>query len=222
MKKIFFLIAVCCMVVSATADVVRVKSFKQNNLKYQHDAVKEREVVNTPKVQGEGFSPFAISFVPGVALPGENWDVLLFRINIFAGRHNNVYGLDVGTIFNEAKNNLVGIQCAGFCNKVGFSEGAFQIAGIYNRSNGDYVGLQLASALNFTEGTLNGIQVGLVNKTEKIEGLQIGFCNYTHIGEGVQLGVLNFAEDFKGIQIGFSNYNKNSSIMFCPFVNFAF
>lgn len=221
MKKILLLLLVVVFSFSLFANDVKVKSLKPKN-EVNSFVMNNGKTQNACRQEGAGFSPLGISLFPKGGLPCQNWDVVFLRINIFAGSHNNVYGLDVGTIFNEVKNNFVGVQCAGFCNKIGFSDGCFQVAGIFNKSEGDFVGLQLASILNITDETLNGLQVGLVNKTEKIEGAQLGFCNYTNTGEGVQFGVLNFAEDFKGIQIGFSNYNKNSSIMFCPFVNFAF
>lgn len=220
MKKVLLLLLVVIFSSGLMASHVKVRSLNEKSENKTSNGFVRNN--HSHSNEGDCFSPFAISLFPKGGLPSQNYDIVLLRINIFAGSHNNVYGLDFGTIFNEVENNFVGVQCAGFCNKIGYSDGCFQFAGILNRVNGDFVGLQVSSTLNIVEETLNGFQIGLVNKAEKIGGAQLGFYNYTNVGEGCQFGVLNFARDFKGIQIGLCNYNYNSSIVFSPFINCAF
>lgn len=169
-----------------------------------------------------GILPFALGIFPAVEIPAQDWDVALFRLNLFVGRHRDVYGLDVGAIGNETTGEFVGVQAAGLYNRVGWSEGAFQFAGILNRSAGDFAGLQAAFAANVADGTMTGFQCGLVNRAARLDGLQIGFFNIAETGSGVQIGVWNSAQSLEGLQIGLGNYNADSSIPFFPIVNFAF
>lgn len=222
MKKIFFVFAVCCVAITATADVVRVNSFKQNNSAYQNGTAKVRDLTDKSSEIGEGTCPFAISLLPGVEIPAENWDVFFLRINIFVGRHNSVYGLDLGCVGNEVKNNFIGVQSAGIYNKIGYSDGALQFAGIVNRSIGDFYGVQAASILNLTDGMLTGLQIGVLNRATELSGLQLGLVNIARAGSGVQLGVWNSAKNFEGLQIGLGNYNEGSSLEFFPIMNLGF
>lgn len=181
-----------------------------------------RELAPPELPPAAGILPFAIGIFPAVELPAQDWDVALFRLNLFVGRHRDVYGLDVGVIGNETTGEFVGVEAAGLYNRVGWSEGAFQFAGILNRSAGDFAGLQAAFAANITDGTITGFQCGLVNRAARLDGLQIGFFNIAETGSGVQIGVWNSAQSLEGLQIGLGNYNADSSIPFFPIVNFAF
>ena len=169
-----------------------------------------------------GHSPRAHSVFPAVEAPAQDWDVGFLRVNLFVGRHRDVYGLDVGAIGNETTGDFVGVQAAGLYNRVGWSEGAFQFAGILNRSTGDFAGLQAAFAANVADGTMTGFQCGLVNRAARLDGLQIGFFNIAETGSGVQIGFWNSAQSLEGLQIGFGNVNADSSMPFFPVVNFAF
>ena len=222
MKKIFFVFAVCCVAITATADVVRVNSFKQNNSAYQKETAKVRDLTDNSGAMGKGFCPFAIGLLPSVEIPAENWDVFFLRINIFVGRHNNVYGLDLGCVGNEVKNNFIGVQSAGIYNKIGYSDGALQVAGVLNRSLGDFYGVQVASFVNSTEGKMTGLQVAIVNRATTLDGVQIGLLNLAQAGSGVQIGIWNSAKNFEGLQIGLGNYNEGSSLEFFPIMNLGF
>jgi len=181
-----------------------------------------RELAPPELPPAAGILPFAFGIFPAVEIPSQDWDVALFRVNLFVGRHRDVYGLDVGVIGNETTGEFVGVQAAGLYNRIGRSEGAFQFAGIMNRSAGDFAGLQAAFAANITDGTMTGFQCGLVNRAARLDGLQIGFFNIAETGSGVQIGFWNSARSLEGLQIGFGNYNADSSMPFLPIVNFAF
>ena len=181
-----------------------------------------RELTPPHLSPAHGISPLGIGILPAVEIPSKDWDVALLRLNVFVGRHREVYGLDVGVIGNETAGEFVGVQAAGFYNRIGYSEGAFQFAGVINRCAGDFAGLQTAVAANITDGTMSGFQFGLVNRAARLDGLQIGIFNITETGTGVQIGVWNSAQSLEGLQIGLGNYNADSSMPFLPVINFAF
>ena len=186
-------------------------------------SVATREISPPPPPPEGGVSPLAISLLPGVGIPTSgDWSVAGLRIDILAGRHRDVWGLDVGLVGNEVSVNLEGIQVAGIFNRIGRSDGAVQIAGIVNRCEGDFSGLQAAGIDNWTDGAVDGLQVALVNRAAVLSGLQIGLYNSTDNGSGVQIGLINSARSFDGVQIGVFNVIRESTLPFLPIVNFAF
>ena len=124
----------------------------------------------------EDWSPIALSFVPTVEMPSEGWDVFGLRLNLLAGSHHDVVGLDVGGVAS-LQNSFGGIQCAG----------------IYSKTEDLFVGFGV-SILNFT-GTLQGMQVGLFNSAEELNGLQIGIVNHAYQTQGVQIGLVNLIDN---------------------------
>ena len=238
--------AVCSLLLPAAAEPV-VREYGKPS---ESETPVVRELAPPKLPPAAGILPFALGIFPAVELPAQDWDVALFRLNLFVGRHRDVYGLDVGAIGNETTGEFVGVQAAGLYNRVGWSEGAFQFAGILNRSAGDFAGLQAAVAANVADGTmtgfqcslfnraarLNGLQIGLFNFVEagsgfqcglfnraaRLNGLQIGLFNFVESGSGYQIGLWNSAQSLEGLQIGLGNYNADSSKPFCPVVNFAF
>lgn len=169
-----------------------------------------------------GTAPFAFSIVPGVSLPFDDWSVVGLRINLFAGRHRDVWGLDAGGLGNEVTGRLTGLQGAGIWNRAGQADAAIQSAGIANLCERDFNGLQATGIYNWTGGTMTGVQMALVNRAGGFAGLQVGLFNTVDNGGGVQIGVLNMARALAGLQIGLLNVNDNSTVPFFPIVNFAF
>lgn len=153
-------------------------------------------------------SPIAISFAPKFEVPLETWDVIMFRLNILAGRHRAVYALDVGALGNMTDYKMDGIGIAGLFNSVGESDGAFLVAGLVNFAAFDFSGCQISGLYSCSEGTHCGLQVGIVNYVGKLVGAQIGLVNMT--------------ERLEGVQLGFMNFNKGPGISFLPIVNLAF
>lgn len=169
-----------------------------------------------------GAVPFAISLLPDLEAPSETWSVCGLRINLLAGRHHDVAGFDIGLLGNVAVADFDGIQVAGFWNSVGRSDGAWQTAGFLNRCECDFHGLQTAGFLNVAESLCEGAQIALANNATDLSGLQIGLWNHTDRGSGVQIGLINSAYSLEGLQIGVINVNRDSTIPFCPVINFAF
>lgn len=180
-----------------------------------------RDLAPPPLPSAHGISPLGIGILPAVELPSQDWDVALVRLNVFVGRHREVYGLDAGVIGNETVGEFVGVQAAGFYNRIGYSEGALQFAGIFNHSCGDFAGLQVAIA-NIVDGEMDGLQIGLCNRASVLDGMQLGFVNIIDSGDGVQIGVINSARELDGLQIGVINVIRDSTMPFLPIVNFAF
>ena len=182
--------------------------------------VRRIEAYQTPP--SGGWSPLALSLAPGMQVPPEDHDIGLLRVNLLAGRHRSLTGLDVGLVANDLAAGLTGIQIAGLVNTVSHSEAGIQVAGLLNGSRHEFTGLQLGLVLNRTDGEHAGAQIGLVNRAAALSGLQVGFLNSVERGQGVQIGVFNFATVFEGLQIGLSNVNRESSVPFFPLINFAF
>ena len=153
-------------------------------------------------------SPVAVSFAPKFEAPGEDWDVVMLRINLLAGRHRAVYALDIGGLGNFADYKMDGIGVAGLFNSVGESDGAIHVAGIFNFAAFDFSGCQISGCYSATEGSHCGLQIGL--------------ANYAGSLAGAQIGIVNFAERLKGVQIGLANLNRSSPVVFLPIANAAF
>lgn len=143
---------------------------------------------------GYGQTPLALSFFPGFLLPGEDWDVCGLRLDVFVGRHNNVYALDVGGIANLANGEACGIETAGLYNQIGSSSGILQVAGIANYCKDGFAGVQIAP-INVAGTIKGGWQIGVFNRTEAFTGFQLGLVNYTYQAQGVQVGLLNIISD---------------------------
>ena len=169
-----------------------------------------------------GVLPLGLSLTPKVELPNEAWDVILLRVNLLAGSHRCVYGLDIGTFGNFADNEMMGLGIAGLFNDTVTSGGALHVAGIVNHSAWHFSGLQLTGGLSWTEGSHFGLQTALGNMAGRLSGVQIGVVNVTDGGTGLQIGLYNHAAWMEGFQIGVVNVNRASSVPCMPVLNFAF
>ena len=139
-----------------------------------------------------GSSIVAMGVAPILEWPTADYDITGFRLNIFAGEHIDVYGLDLGIFGNFVKREIGGLQIAGLFNVVTESDCAIQVA----------------AACNYCKGDFGGVQLGLVNVTEK--------------GRGLQVGLINRANILYGVQIGLANFIDASSVRFFPIFNCAF
>ena len=138
-------------------------------------------------------------------LPGPDVNVRIMRLNLLAGCHKSMYGLDVGSLGNWTTGGSGGIL----------------LAGGYNVCQKKCYGIQL-SCVNFTEDAHYGMQLGVVDMTWGIRGIQLGLVNVTSEGAGMQIGLYNVAEDFSGFQLGLINMNISSPLMMMPILNVWF
>lgn len=214
------LVVLCgCVLLSAEAQEVSVRKY---DAVAQEPLVQTREIKPLPAKPMVGEQPFGLALMPKVETPSEDWDVVLFRLNLFVGRHRCVYGLDLGVLGGMADQEMEGLGISVLFNDIGMSDGALQIAGIFNHADWNFSGLQLAAGFCRTEGAFSGLQIALANKAGRLGGVQIGAVNFAEKGSGLQIGAFNFSEQLEGFQIGVINVNRDSSVPVFPILNFAF
>lgn len=126
-----------------------------------------------PQAMSCDFSPIAISLLPDASLPGRRADIGFLRINLIAGAHHDVTGIDIGLVGNIAEGAMSGLE----------------IGGIFNRA--EYLsGLQIGLVNYAAEA--DGVQIGLVNMTHQMAGLQIGLANCIRDSKVPFFPVVNF------------------------------
>lgn len=190
-------------------------------------------------------SPFAISLIPSVEWPSEKWDVCLLRLNLSAGRHRAVYGLDVGVMGNGS-GQLWGVSIAGLVSVSGkgihgisvggFASGAIEniygvsIGGIFSGAENMY-GISIGGLCSGGKQKMCGISIGGFSGISGIldadEGVAYGISvcglgNYYADMTGLQIaGVINGAKHLAGIQIGCLNMTEDMRGLQIGVVNFA-
>ena len=169
----------------------------------------------------EAWEYVAFGAYPVWEWPGEASDVRGFRLNLIAGRHGNVYGVDLGTLVNMCDKSCAGVQLAGLCNVVGDAALSAQFAAVCNYSYRYSKGLQLA-VVNWADEDFAGVQMGCFNCAGEFTGLQMGVLNSAESGGGFQLGVVNVSDEFVGVQFGLINLNLSSGVPVLPIMNMLF
>jgi hypothetical protein len=192
------------------------------------------------KTRDENFpyTPFLLSFVPGISVPFGTYDVsfaggmIACVVNDVQGVEgsgvfnmaNDVRGLQGAGIFNMAR-DLRGLQGAGIFNIARNASGA-QGAGIFNIAD-DVHGIQGAGIFNIAD-SVHGFQgAGLFNIAGDVSGGQAaGLFNSAGNVKGVQIGVVNFARNIDGVQIGLVNIAGNGvdslSFAYEPATSYAY
>ena len=175
-------------------------------------------------IPSQGVLPLAIGIIPPLQMPLETWDIAGIRLNLLAGRHNNVAVIDIGTIANLSLGEVTGIEVAGLWNQVNQNFMGLQVSGIANRVCGDTTGLQVSGIANYNGvGETIGLQIAPVNVNQgESTGVQIGIYNQAEIMSGVQIGIFNIAENFNGMQLVLCNLIKKSPVPFMVIFNFGF
>lgn len=113
-----------------------------------------------------------------------------YSINILAGYHGGLDGMEIGGLFNYTK----------------YYSNGFQLAGLANISNGEILGVNIAGVGNFSKENMAGVQLaGITNfSNEQLEGIQLaGGFNFTRDNSsGLQFsGLANLAQgDLEGLQ----------------------
>ena len=163
----------------------------------------------TPK-GGDLHLPMTISLIPWVSIvgfqdPNRNITTNL-SLNIIAGYHTKLDGLELGGILNIKGVEARGAQLAGVGNIVGGDVDGFQIAGGLNAAGRNVEGFQASGGLNAIGGDLNGFQVagGANIAGRNVEGFQAstGFnvSGGTLDGFQVAVGGNLVGGDVEGIQ----------------------
>lgn len=175
-------------------------------------------------------SPLSIAIVPPLQFPSDDFTITGLRASVLYGKHQDVYGIDLGLIGNVTTQTFVGIGLAGGFNMTTGQTTAIggQIAGIanYNTSQTKVVGVQAALGMNYNGGetSVSGLQLALVNMSAHttIYGFQLGAYNKAKAVYGFQIGLVNECENLHGLQIGLMNFHKNGVFSVSPILNFGF
>ncbi len=120
----------------------------------------------TPK-GGDLHLPMTISLIPWISTVGfqdSNRNITTnLSLNIIAGYHTKLDGLELGGMLNIKGVEARGAQFAGVGNIVGGVVDGFQIAGGLNAVGRNVEGFQISGGLNATGGDLNGFQAAGLN-----------------------------------------------------------
>lgn len=190
---------------------------------------------------------FQISFVTPMGTNGMDYNKIENKvsINIFAGHHGGLNGVEVAGFANSIRKDAQGIQIAGFANSVLGDVNGIQLSGFANYA-GKVEGIQTAGFMNVSKDTVEGVQLsGFANYAHnKSEGGQVaGFMNAVYGNaegfygagfantvsgnvKGIQVGgFMNAAhKGIEGMQLaGFANYSmgKVEGIQLSGFINVA-
>ncbi len=174
-------------------------------------------------------SPVAISILPPLQFPPEDFSVTGVRASVLWGRHRDVYGIDLGLIGNQTKQDFVGTGIAGGFN---WTQGNTTILGLQlaavaniNTQKTNVYGIQ-AAALNWNEATSStvGLAIALANISPHTDvyGVQVGVYNKAAKVYGFQIGLVNVTESLRGLQIGLINFHQKGLFVVSPIINFGF
>jgi uncharacterized caspase-like protein len=123
---------------------------------------------STPK-GGDLHLPVTISLIPwistvGIQDPNRNVTTNL-SLNIIAGYHTKLDGLELGGVLNIKGVEARGAQFAGVGNIVGGEVDGFQVSGGFNAVGRNVEGFQISGGLNASGDDLDGFQVAGINAT---------------------------------------------------------
>lgn len=175
------------------------------------------------------YSPLAVSIVPPVQFPADDYSITGARLSLGYGRHRDIYGLDLGLIGNITEQTFTGIGVSGGFN---ITRGTTTITGLQaalitnmNIKEATIVGLQVA-LVNYNEAvsTITGVQLGIANLSAftDVYGLQAGIYNRAQSVYGLQVGLVNYATNLHGLQIGIVNFNNSGPFAVSPILNVGF
>ena len=172
--------------------------------------------------------PMTISLIPWISTvgfqdPNRNITTNL-SINIIAGYHTKLDGIELGGVLNMKGVEARGAQFAGVANIVGGDVDGFQVSGGLNAAGRNVEGSQTSGGLNAIGGDLNGFQVAAgINVTggsvrgfqasgggnfaaRNLQGLQItpglNLVGRNVLNQGLQVAAgVNIAGNLEGTQI---------------------
>ncbi len=130
-----------------------------------------------------------------------------YSINLLAGYHGGIDGLEIGGLVNYTKYYSAGFQIAGLANVTSGDMAGVNLAGLANYATEGISGIQIAGFGNFSRAQLEGIQLaGIVNGSQtSTSGIQFAGVGNVSQGdmEGIQVSsVFNYGGfDLSGLQI---------------------
>ena len=169
--------------------------------------------IASPNAKGDDLHlPMTISLIPWISTAGfqdPNRNITTnLSLNIIAGYHTKLDGLELGGVLNIKGVEVQGIQAAGVGNIVGRDVDGFQISGGLNAAGRDVEGFQASGGLNVSGRDLDGFQgAGGGNFVGRdLQGLQISsglnLVGRNVLSQGLQIAAgLNIAGTLEGTQI---------------------
>lgn len=158
---------------------------------------------------------------PIVQVPGEDYDIKLFRMSIPIGKHRSFTGLDIGLLANLVTGRSSGVAFTTVGNMVGRGEALVQFAAVFNSVENVSSGMQISCA-NVAGDDYMGFQLGPVNLSGLIGGLQLGIYNQAERVGGMQFGLVNVAGELNGVQFGLLNIASESSVPVLPILHIGY
>jgi hypothetical protein len=171
------------------------------------------------------YTPFVLSFVPGISLPWGMYDTS-FAFGYIGSLVGDVNGAQASGVFNIAAGEINGLQGAGVFNLAEGDVNGLQGSGVFNISGGDVNGAQGAGVFNIADGnvsflqsagvfniagSVNGVQsAGIFNIADSVNGVQAaGLFNIAGQANGAMIGLVNVADELDGVAIGLINIIGN-------------
>lgn len=155
------------------------------------------------KIDGNGNG----SQIAGVMATAENQFHGLQVAGVYSYVDHYMFGAQIGGVSSRTRGESYGLQVAGVINEARYFAGA-QVAGVTNHAR-DVNGAQIAGVVN-NAMDLVGLQVsGVVNEADDVKGVQVaGVMNKAGVVKGAQIGVINRSEKLDGIAIGLVNISR--------------
>lgn len=199
-----------------------------------------------------GFDGMGGSRPDVIGFPERDGAVYGFRLILFGGATDTMYGIAVAGLANGgdgsgigkdyAEGDIAGFEIAGLVNVATSSRfGAWQVSGLqnkllkggdivqmaafYNEIGGEASGIQIAGIENKAKGDFTGLQIaGVFNRAQgTLSGVQIAAVNVANKLRGVQIGAINCIDvDCVGVQIGAVNICNGSQAEFLPVLRISF
>jgi|GEM_PF-1039782 len=117
------------------------------------------------------------------------------QIGVFGNATDGNYGgCQLGLGGNDNQGDYAGLSLGLVIqNTYGHMRG-YQMSGEFNFA-GDLDGVQTSAIFNRVRGDAKGVQVGLINRSDRMKGVQIGAINYSRQMTGIQIGGINIIKE---------------------------
>ncbi|MFA0061494.1 VC2662 family protein [Vibrio cyclitrophicus] len=162
-------------------------------------------------------SPVMFSTINGYNAPDSD-SVGGVRLALLHGQVNDLKGVDLAVVGMSETQTTTGVNLGFFgAHKVN-QEMTGASLGIFNWNQGKTTGLNLG-AVNITND-VKGANVSFVNYSEGDTLVDVGAANLSEVST-VQVGIFNKTKKIEGVQVGLLNCADNGFFPCFPIINFA-
>ncbi|MCC4781970.1 phaC PHA synthase [Vibrio lentus] len=162
-------------------------------------------------------SPVMFSTINGFNAPDSD-AVGGVRLALLHGQVNDLKGLDLAVVGMSETQTTTGVNLGIFGASKVNQEMTGASLGFFNWNTGKTTGLNLG-AVNITND-VKGANVSFVNYSEGDTMVDVGAANLSEVST-VQVGIFNKTTKIEGVQIGLINCADNGFFPCFPIVNFA-